>query len=133
MDAKYPASAAYTALSAVNKIRNRVGMPDVHSTYLNNNDFIERIRNERAVEFVFEDGHRWWDIRRWHIAHEEDVRTVYIMNLTGTDDLVNYPTGFIFSIEQHDPVKVFEERHYLYPLKPDDVAIHDEFDQNPGW
>ena len=27
------------------------------------------IRRERAVELMFED-HRWWDIRRWMVAHE---------------------------------------------------------------
>jgi len=133
IDAQYPASAGYTAKSAINKIRNRVGMPDVNALYLNNPDFIQKIRNERAVEMCFEDGHRWWDIRRWHIAHEEEVRTIHTMNLTGTNDLATYPTGFIFSVEQYETVKVFEERHYFYPLKPEDVAIHDEFDQNPGW
>ncbi len=138
-DAKYPASSAYTAQSALNKVRNRVGMPNVHSNYLNHTDFIERIRNERGVEFMFEDGHRWWDIRRWHIAGDEDVRTTYMMDLIGTDDLAQYPTGFMFnrvkvaSGQIYDVVKTFEERHYLYPLKPEDVAINDEFDQNPGW
>jgi len=132
-DAKYPSSSSYTALSSINKVRNRVGMPDVNSQYLNHSDFIERIRNERAVEFCFEDGHRWFDMRRWHIAHELETRTIYTMYLEGTDNLAEHPTGFIFTREQFDLVRGFEEKHYFYPLKQEDVAIHDEFDQNPGW
>jgi starch-binding outer membrane protein, SusD/RagB family len=132
-DAKYPAGAVYTAKSAINKIRNRVGMPDINARYLNNTDFIQRIRNERSVEFCFEDGHRWWDIRRWHIAHTEEIRTVYRMNIDWVGISPEYPTGFMFSRVKHDIVKGFEERHYFYPLKIEDVSIHKEFDQNPGW
>lgn len=132
-EATYPANALYSAQQAVNKIRNRVGMPNINSQYLNHNDFIQRIRNERSVEFCFEDGHRWWDIRRWHIAHTDEIRTVYRTNLDWVGVSPEYPTGYMFSKVQHEIVKGFEERHYLYPLKDDDVAIHIEFDQNPGW
>lgn len=123
-----------TAIDAVNIIRNRVGMPDVHNEYTSDKEtFRERIRNERAVEFCFE-GHRWWDIRRWHIAHLIENRTPRTVHMFPETDLTNYPTGFSFEIKDDVyPVRVFEERHYLYPLKLEDVSIFEGFYQNPGW
>jgi len=133
VNAKFPSSAKYSALTAVNVIRNRVGMPDVHPDYQKNPDFIDRVRNERSVEFCFEDEHRWFDIRRWYIAHEEEIRTVEVTDIDWIGITSEYPTGYRFTRRNHPQVKVFLERQYLYPLSRDEVAIHDEFDQNPGW
>ena len=52
---------------AINKIRNRVGMPGVRSEFLTKPAFRERVRNEWAVEFYGE-FRRWKDIRRWRVA-----------------------------------------------------------------
>lgn len=57
------------AVVEVNKIRARVGMPQLNSgaTWLavnNKEEMTQRIRDERAFELVGE-GQRYWDIRRW--------------------------------------------------------------------
>ncbi len=57
------------AVAEVNKVRARVGMPELNSgpVWLEAGDKDEvarRIRNERAYELVGE-GQRYWDIRRW--------------------------------------------------------------------
>ena len=60
----------YSALEAMNVIRNRIGIGNVPDVICNDEKaFRQAIRRERAVELMFED-HRWWDIRRWMIAHE---------------------------------------------------------------
>ena len=60
----------YSALEAMNVIRNRIGIGNVPDVIYNDEkSFRQAIRRERAVELMFED-HRWWDIRRWMIAHE---------------------------------------------------------------
>jgi starch-binding outer membrane protein, SusD/RagB family len=123
-----------TAVDAINRIRNRVGMPDVHARFITDSDsFRERIWNERSVELSFE-GHRWWDIRRWHIAHLPENRTPRTMHLYPETDLNNYPTGYRFEIKEDQfPVRVYEEKHYLYPLQLNDVSMFESFYQNPGW
>lgn len=55
------------AVKYVNEVRERAGFPS-NSLDLSSLT-IERIRNERRVEFAFED-HRLWDAKRWRIAHK---------------------------------------------------------------
>lgn len=57
-----------TVYDALNKIRTRVGMPNVTSG-LSQTDMREVIRNERRIELANE-GFRWNDIRRWGIANQ---------------------------------------------------------------
>lgn len=51
------------AITAVNEIRSRAGMPNL-SASLNKNELILRIRNERRIELAMEEN-RYFDIRRW--------------------------------------------------------------------
>ncbi len=124
--------AAYTALSALNKIRNRVGMPNLNTMYQNTGDFIDRVRNERAIEFCFEGGHRWFDILRWHMLDE--ITKTYGINIEWNGDFDAYPTGYRFEKYEIDVLeKSFTERNYLYPINPQEVYQYPEFEQNPGW
>lgn len=60
-----PDASIYTAL---NRIRNRAGMPDIDPAVYNSQDKLrEAIRRERRIELALE-GHRYMDIRRWKIA-----------------------------------------------------------------
>ena len=52
------------ALGYLNQIRNRAGLPQKTSIS------IADIRNERQVELALESGHRFFDVKRWRIAHE---------------------------------------------------------------
>lgn len=51
------------ALDAINQVRNRAGIKLLTPVELT----VDRLRNERKVEFAFED-QRFWDIRRWRIG-----------------------------------------------------------------
>jgi len=51
------------AISAVNEVRSRVGMPGIPAN-TSQKDLILRIRNERRVELAYEE-HRYFDVRRW--------------------------------------------------------------------
>jgi hypothetical protein len=77
------------ALQAVNKVRSRVGMPDLQMTnssaptYVSGQeDLLEEIRQEREVELAFE-GHRYFDVRRWMIG-EEAYQDAHAIQITGT-------------------------------------------------
>lgn len=50
------------ALQYINLVRERAGIPAL--TEITFNDIVR----ENQVEFAFE-GHRWWDLKRWRIAH----------------------------------------------------------------
>ena len=58
------------ALQNLNVIRERAGIPDLTDADLTPEmSLTDWVRNERAVE-LFEEGHRYYDIRRWCIAPE---------------------------------------------------------------
>ncbi len=112
----------YTALGAINELRSkRAHVPVPTSRYSELRDII---RNERAVELCFENN-RWWDIRRWHIAHEPEVRKVYRLNLDATSRYV--------AEEMVGQERVFQDKHYWYPVDRDDVDMFENMEQNPGW
>ena len=85
----------------------------------------DKIRNERRVEFAFED-HRPWDVRRWMLGEtyfNAPLRGVQIKNNAG-----------VFT---YTPINVenrkFESKMYLYPIPQSELNIMKGWVQNPGW
>ncbi|MEO9570134.1 MAG: RagB/SusD family nutrient uptake outer membrane protein, partial [Polaribacter sp.] len=110
--------ASLTALDAVNKIRNRVGMPNVNAAYSGSQDGLRaRIRNERAIELCFE-GFRYDDMRRWKTAHLDENKKVEFLEMRwqgGASEL--YPSGFSYeNVEQNNLRKTFNDRNYWWPI-----------------
>jgi len=113
-----------SAVDAVNIIRNRAGVPDVHSKYTGSTEvFREIVRDERAVELAFE-YKRWYDIRRWHVAHLPEYREHYKLEF---DRDHTYFKKVLLE------TTVFEERHYWLPFPDEQVKLYPEWKQNPGW
>lgn len=114
--------------SAVNAIRLRAKMPAL-SAGLTQAQMRDRIRNERAVEFAFEDM-RWWDILRWKKGAEivaqpmKGMKVIKNANGTFTYNVVELPA---FS-------KVFNDQMYLYPIPRSEMnKTSGALKQNPGW
>jgi len=127
--------ASLSALDAINKIRNRVGMPNVNAAYAGSKDGLrDRIRNERAIELCFE-GFRYDDIRRWKTAHLEENLKVEFLEMRwqgGTSSI--YPTGFSFeNVEQTDLKKTFTDRNYWWPIPSSEIEAVPTFKQTEGW
>lgn len=116
-------------IECINKIRNRVGMPDVLPQYTTDKaTFRDYIRMERARELFFEQ-HRWQDLRRWRIAHEVLPKGIYVASVTGSSiENVTYSKKLEPSF-----VRVFENKHYWYPFMNADMYLFQNFEQNPGW
>lgn len=118
-----------TAAEAVNIVRRRVEvspgvpLPDVDAQFLNKSSFREIIRKERAVELAFE-GHRWWDLRRWHVSHLMQYREKFVLDF---DEAHTYFNKRKFS------TIVFDDKHYWLPFPVDQAKLYPEFYQNPGW
>ncbi|MCD8274773.1 MAG: RagB/SusD family nutrient uptake outer membrane protein [Alistipes sp.] len=128
-----------SAADALNIIRRRAGITDLTPDRLDPDKFREAYRQERAVELMFEN-HRWWDIRRWMIAHELFASTYPIKGLRAVP-----PEGhknvsdksslqFTFSIiDITTEIRNFQMQNYWYPFTQSDVSSIPSFKQNPGW
>jgi starch-binding outer membrane protein, SusD/RagB family len=116
--------AGLTAIDAVNIVRERAQMPNIHSKFTGDKDtFRDRIWNERSVELAFE-GKYWYDIRRWYVAHLPFYRDLYEML---------YDENYTYFERYHYFTRNFETKHYWMPLPIDQVNLYTEWKQNPGW
>ncbi|MEC5142901.1 RagB/SusD family nutrient uptake outer membrane protein [Chitinophaga sp. 212800010-3] len=114
-------------LKYVNAIRNRAGIPDLPSG-LSQADMRERIRRERRVELAFE-CHRYFDTRRWKIAEQTDGGPFYGMNVDAGTNL----TDISFYQKTVFETRVFQKKHYLFPIPQFDIDRDKKLVQNPGW
>ena len=128
-----------TSEAAVNKVRARVGVADVHVKFTGT-AYMDEIRRERAVELMFE-GHRFNDLQRWLLLTEKP----YTIKTSQEFERV-HPNSWYTSGE-NDPrdaqvanfreevilERVFGTKHYWFPLPDSEVYLYAEFEQNPGW
>lgn len=131
---------------SINKLRKRVGMPDLKIDNITNDpdwDFptlsplINEIRRERRVELACE-GYRWDDIARWAAANELIIG--------------KRPKGFKASQVAKNPYPVDEDgfldpfqkalpngygfrpdRDYLHSIPISELVLNPKLTQNPGW
>lgn len=114
------------AHDAVNIIRNRSDMPDLPAG-LSQDEFRERVRNERAIELAFEDS-RFWDLKRWLIAEDDGYVNGNMWGLKIRDI-----GGGEYSYEPWiHQIRTFHKKMYLYPFLTDEVN-KGYLVQNPGW
>ena len=136
---------------AVNKVRARVQMPALpikdRTEDLTKEGMRKRIRNERRVELAFE-SHRFYDVRRWMIAANHngvkgtDNGIVYGMNNRPSQDELE-ATGLDWKSEaagvavfyKRTPMqtRVFQEKHYLFPIPKSEIDKNPNLKQNYGW
>ncbi|WP_147676701.1 RagB/SusD family nutrient uptake outer membrane protein [Algibacter pacificus] len=121
-----PSSAfGLTAEQAINTLRDRAGVPHVNAAIVaDSKKFMDELRRERAVELSYE-GHRWMDIRRWGVAHEEKYR-----KKTG----LYFDKDWTFFQEFELVERVCEyPKHYWLPFEANQTQFYEGFPQNPGW
>ncbi len=113
--------------NAVNKIRQRVNMPDLPSG-LSQAQMRERIRKERRVEFAFEEL-RFWDVRRWKILDKTDKFITGMEPLKNSDDSFSYERFVVRSSN------VWQSKYLLFPIPLKDASVVPGFgkNQNPNW
>lgn len=112
------------AVSLVNQIRERArnssdsGEPSLAPANRDENEtnpanVLEWIFQERRLELAFEEGHRWWDLRRRHIAGEIDLKN--------------------WDFQSLDPNFKFEDYHVNFPLPETEVVENPNMNQNAGY
>lgn len=111
----------------LNKIRERAGVP----TYGGGagqlpvpTDMRDAIRRERRVELAFE-SHRYFDTRRWKIAETTDKA------IFGLDFQKNAANGFYKVVQTES--RVFDKKHYLWPIPNGEIQKVPVLVQNTGW
>ena len=116
------------ALTYLNLIRERAGVPLYGSTNLpapaSQEEMRQAIRKERRVELAFENN-RFFDVRRWKIAEQTENGPIYGLNISS--DLPDFLKVVPFE------TRVFNKRHYLFPIPTNDINNDKQLVQNPGW
>lgn len=115
-----PQGYGMTALDAINEVRNRVNMPGLTASELNQ----KSIEHERNVEMSFE-GQRYWDIRRWEKGTDYFNKPVYRMNMIKDGSTITYSKEKLEN-------RVFEKKMNWYPIPRKDISLTD-WKQNPEW
>lgn len=116
-----------TVYDAVNKVRERAGLPDLPAG-LSREQMRARIRRERRVELAFE-GKRLFDIWRWRTAEQIFSKSLRAMKITSVAgrlvyEKVNAGGGKI----SFDPSK-----NYLMPIPQTVIAQNSKIVQNPNY
>ena len=118
------------ALVPLNAVRARVGLPArTNADAPDLNAFMKILRKERVCELAGE-GHRFWDLRRWRMAHEvipQPLHGVYITKRsTGT---LTYKT---VEVDAGKP-RIYEERYYYFSIPAKELTANKLCVDNPGW
>jgi len=115
-------------LRYLNLIRERAGVPLYGSADLplpsGQSEMSAALRKERRVELAFENV-RFFDTRRWKIAETTDNGPIYGLNIS--KNLPDFLQVVTFE------TRVFNKRHYLFPIPSNDVNVDENLVQNPGW
>jgi hypothetical protein len=112
------------AIGLINQIRQRArnstptGVPaavpaDLNISESNSATILDWIFNERRLELACEEGHRWWDLRRRHIAGETDLKTLNFYSLM--------------------PDFQFQDHNVNFPLPESEIVENPNLIQNPGY
>ncbi|MEJ7912536.1 MAG: RagB/SusD family nutrient uptake outer membrane protein [Chitinophagaceae bacterium] len=124
-EAEGPVAEVYTA---VNSIRTRAKIAALPAG-LSKDAMRLRIRNERAVEFAFEDM-RWWDILRWKQGAEIVSQPMRGMRITKSGTAFSYQ---VFTLPANNQ-KLFQPHMHLYPIPQSEIyKSTGALKQNPGW
>jgi len=103
------------ALSAINELRIRAGVPP-HTSIDN-----DKIRHERKVELAFE-GNRFWDLRRWRTAVDAINRTFYGIEYGQIDGTDQYKIYLVGGTGNGSYICSVSEKYYYFPITPKRIA-----------
>lgn len=139
------------AMEYVNKIRERAGVPqygnkggkdsnnlDYIAYPANRTDVDNRIHRERLIELSYE-WNRFFDVRRWKVAgmaqgdnwhypsYHKGGEGGEVHGLNYMKDAPEFFEKVVFE------TRVFDDRHYLFPIPDADIRRNPKMVQNLGW
>lgn len=113
------------AKTAINLIRDRAGIKLLTDAQVTR----DKVRHERQIELALEP-HRFWDIRRWHIADN-------LLNNTKLTAILPYlvlpGNSYIYKTRQVGNPKTFSPNMYYERIDPGEISKDPKLIQNPGY
>lgn len=119
-------------LTYLNRVRIRAGLPAI-TDGMSQEEMRQQIRMERRIEFCFEAGHRFFDVRRWKIPDEQGSYqggAYYGMNMNQGNE--------ISDDEFHTRVQAFtrtpwQQKFYFFPYGQNEMDRNKQLVQFPGY
>lgn len=116
------------AREALKPVRERAGMPAITAT---GTDLLEAIKNERRIEFAFEE-HRYFDVRRWKEAPKYFGSTVHAITIKKyPDGKKTYEVDKLRSDVGGD--RKWDDKMYWLPITKAEIDKNPNLVQNPGY
>ncbi len=115
-------------------IRKRAGiLPGADGLYglqagMNKDEMRAAIVNERMVELAYED-HRYFDVRRWKTAPANQNFIMKAIRPVKTGNVITYDIQNV----ANNPVHVFKDAYYLFPIMQSELGKNANLVQNPGY
>lgn len=120
------------ALTYINLVRKRSGLNKLEEAYpevKGNKELLRTLlQKERMVELAFE-GNRYQDVRTWMIAEKEMNEPFYTRNLAST----TYEGSWSRTTSIFPGKRVFQPKHYFFPIHQDQLSEMTNITQNYGW
>lgn len=113
------------AATALNATRERAGISSVTASTIT----LDKVRTERRSELAFEEGNRYWDLRRWRIA--SDVLNAH--RFQGLRIIFHYPTGKYYFLPMNCEgfSRTFNPEHYYNPITTGRISNNPDLVENP--
>ena len=111
------------------------------------------IRRERRCELMFDNDFRYWDLIRWHMLDKLDTTDPKNLDTTlGAEVSVGLSVEGVaydgavkpdangngqyidaYNVGGTDYDRVFDPKHYLYPIPSGEITLNKLLGQNLGW
>lgn len=113
------------AAEALNATRQRAGISLVTAATITR----EKVRTERRSELSFEEGTRYWDLRRWRIA--SDILNAY--RFQGLRIIYHYVSGkyYFLPMNCESFSRTFNPEHYYNPITNGRISNNPDLVENP--
>ncbi len=123
------------AMFWVDLVRERAGLNTIKESwsryskypnkYTTQDGLREIIQQERLIELAFE-GKRFWDLRRWKLAHIELNKPISGWDIDQEKEENYYRERLIIN-------QTFLTRDYFWPIRESNLTVNKNLVQNPGW